>query len=142
MKRKIITVTMIMLVFAGISFAQDRQGDPSKTLDRINASRCMTINGATTAQSVVEAIIGPGITYSNVSAQGIFAANPSLASIGFFQGADCVPLGFNEGIILSSGTIGNAIGPNIYSEATAELGLPGDPDLNALIPNYITYDAS
>lgn len=149
MKKTFIPVLMF-IVMLGLSFIcihadNDTQGritSPSKTLDEILQSKCMTILGAEDPESVIETILGEGIVYSNVMAQGIFSADPSEASIGFFSGADCVPLGFDEGIILSSGTVGNAMGPNESSAMTAVLGLPGDPDLEALIPGFSTYDAS
>jgi hypothetical protein len=90
---------------------------------------------------VVEALLGAGVTYSNVTYQGILSNDPLVASIGAFSGSDCVPLGFNEGIMLSSGLVGNAVGPNVSAGTSANLLLPGDPDLQTLIPQTLN-DAS
>ncbi len=51
-------------------------------------------------------------------------------------------VGFNNGIILSSGNIANVIGPNQSDGITVNNGLPGDSDLDGLIQNYVTYDAT
>ncbi len=114
------------------------------TMEQIQ-NRCLSLHGADgvqlTVEDIVEFILGPGISYSNVSAQGIFG-DASEASIGVFSNGDCVPLMFDEGVILSSGTLANVMGPNTSSETSASLGLPGDADLNGLIPGYETYDAS
>ena len=94
------------------------------------------LNGTTvTPNDLVEEIIGSGITYSNVSYTG---GNPAsgLFSSGFTGG-----IGLDDGVILSSGLAINVIGPNASSGISSSNGLPGDSDLNALIPQT-TYDAS
>lgn len=114
------------------------------TMEQIQ-DRCLSLLGADgdeiSVTDIVEFILGPGISYSNVTSQGIFG-DASQASIGIFSNGDCVPLEFEEGIILSSGTVANVMGPNTSGSTSAALGLPGDPDLEALIPGHNTYDAS
>lgn len=50
-------------------------------------------------------------------------------------------ISIESGIVLSSGFIDNAIGPNVSSGISGTLNLPGDSDLNALIPQS-TLDAT
>lgn len=134
---------LLSLVFV-VALAQERKGTPSKTMEQIQ-NKCMTITGADgtvlTVNDIVEAILGEGISYSNVTYQGTLG-DASQASLGVFSGANCVPLGFDTGIMLSSGTVGNAMGPNTSGSTSAGLGLPGDPDLAGLIPGYSVFDAS
>ena len=47
----------------------------------------------------------------------------------------------DSGVILSSGTPSNIIGPNVLDGITTDNGEAGDPDLDGLIPGYNTYDA-
>ena len=137
------TLLAFLLLLSGFSMAQQRTGSVSKTEKQIQ-SGCLNLTPADNnlnINSIIENIIGPGIAFSNVRFQGK-TGNIQNASIGLFSGGDCVPLGFNEGIILSSGTIGNVMGPNQYHNITAELNLPGDEDLDKLIPGYQTFDAT
>ncbi len=92
------------------------------------------LNSGLTPTNLVTALLGPGITVSNVTFTGANVA------AGTFSGGTGI-IGFESGIMLSSGNIALAVGPNSQDAATANNGLGGDPTLNALIPGYITYDA-
>jgi len=81
------------------------------------------------------AVGGGGITVTNITVNGV------SDSIGTFNGGTGI-IGFESGIILSSGDIKNVIGPNKLGSITAINNWPGDVDLDALIPGYNTYDAS
>ena len=78
---------------------------------------------------------GGGITVSNITINGV---NDSM---GIFNGGTGI-IGFDSGIILSSGDIKNVIGPNKESSITTTNNWPGDANLDALIPGYNTHDAS
>ena len=91
--------------------------------------------GNRTPDDLVRAIVGAGIVVSNVQFRGV------LVSAGTFTNAQSV-IGFDEGIILSSGDIANVIGPNQLSNATRQNGLPGDTDLDSLILGFTTLDAT
>ena len=94
------------------------------------------IDGTTvTPTDMVESIIGIGVTYSNVSYTGADTAS------GLFVGGTSAGLGLDDGVILSSGYAIHAVGPNQSGSITGNLGLPGDSDLDALIPQS-TNDAS
>ncbi len=88
-----------------------------------------------TPEDLVNKLLGNGISVSNISYTG--ADN----SAGTFNGGTGI-IGFEEGIVLSSGNISNVIGPNTSDGITGDNALPGDADLNTLIPGYTTYDST
>lgn len=90
---------------------------------------------AATAAELLHCLLGPNITVTNAT----LIAAPQAA--GTFVGALGV-LGFDQGIILSSGDINTLTGPNTGdATSTANTGI-GDPDLQSLVPGYTTYDAA
>ena len=79
-------------------------------------------------------ILGAGVTIQNVTFTGASVA------AGTFQGGTGI-IGFESGIVLSSGDMNSVVGPNVNdSTSTMNAGL-SDPDLAALIPNYTVYDS-
>jgi len=134
--------TFLFSILFLVAMAEERKAGPAKTIEDIQG-RCITVTGAADAAAVdalVASLLGAGVSYSNVTFQATLG-NAAQASIGTFSGADCVPLGFDAGIILSSGTLANAIGPNNANNTSAILGLPGDAALTALSGNT-TFDAT
>ena len=119
-----------------------RTPGPSKTFNPGGrASISVTpLDGSTTPEDLVEKILGPGITYSNVTFVGTDGTGTSSA--GLFSGGNQAGMDIDDGIMLSSGYIQNAIGPNTSDKISKNLGLSGDSDLDALIPGYTTYDAT
>ncbi len=91
--------------------------------------------GGVTPTDLVNNLLGPGVTISNVTYNG------APAAAGTFSGGTGI-IGFENGIILSSGKISTVIGPNDVPDATTSWGTAGDPDLNTLIPGYTTFDAA
>lgn len=89
---------------------------------------------AQSAEQVGQQLVGTGVNISNVSYTGANVA------VGTFAGATGV-LGFDEGIILSSGNIASVPGPNNTNSVTTANGRPGHPDLT-LLAGYATYDAA
>lgn len=88
-----------------------------------------------TAEELVESLLGGGVEVMNVQLTGV------NVSSGYFTGGENI-IGFEEGIILSTGSVHNVVGPNTSNEISRNNGLPGDSDLNALIPGYSTFDAT
>jgi PKD repeat protein len=66
--------------------------------------------------------------------------NGAPVAVGFFDGS-ATSLGINAGIMLTSGSISNAVGPNSWSGITQDNEMPGSPDLDAL-SGYSTFDAA
>jgi len=62
------------------------------------------------------------------------------AAAGTFAGGTGI-IGFESGIMLSSGNIAFVPGPNTQDDASGVNAGIGDPDLNGLIPGYTTFDA-
>ena len=50
-------------------------------------------------------------------------------------------LGFNDGVVLSTGCVPNLVGPNLSEGITCSHGNPGDADAETLT-NTVTYDAT
>lgn len=71
------------------------------------------------AQNLVKKILGAGVTVSNVSFTG--TANSAATFLG---GSGII--GFEDGIVLSTGAAANVIGPNVSSGITEVLGTSGD----------------
>ncbi len=89
-----------------------------------------------TAQEIVDILLGTGVTVSNISITG------DLRAIGSFVDETRDSIGISEGVILSSGNIADATGPNTEDGKTSSFGTPGDADLNALLPSgQTTNDA-
>lgn len=87
----------------------------------------------TPQQLVQNYLVGSGITVSNVTFNG---SSTSITSnqVGTFAtaGAATNQLGLSGGILMTSGKASLAIGPNTLAGAGAQIGGPGDPDLNTL----------
>lgn len=75
-------------------------------------------------------LLGSGITASNIVFKGT-----SSVQLGFFDGTNS-NVGINQGIIISTGDIGDAIGPNKSGSTSTDadniLQNPSDPDLNLI----------
>jgi gliding motility-associated-like protein len=86
------------------------------------------------ATDLAEALVGSGVTISGATMTCPFV------SAGKFDGtASALPI--DSGIMLASGAINTAIGPNDDPGAGTDEGFPGDPDLDALPGVLNTNDA-
>jgi hypothetical protein len=83
------------------------------------------IGGTVTPTTMAQKLAGPGVTLSTITYSG--ANNAS----GEFSGGTGI-IGFEDGIVLTSGSATNVIGPNSADNITAVNGTSGDPDLEAL----------
>jgi|GEM_PF-1252240 len=92
------------------------------------------LNNVLTPQQLVNRLLGSGVSAFNVTYTG------SNNAAGSFCGGTGI-IGFQNGIVLTSGSAINVIGPNNSPDASTDNGLPGDPALDALIPGYQTFDA-
>lgn len=149
--KKILTVLLSFLIVAAI--AQQREYDPAKPKVPINERQCPSFvftpldNITVTPTTLVQQILGPGISFSNVLFTGIALGDPLpgvpyvYASAGLFTGGIDAGIEMESGIVLSSGFISNAVGPNANGGITGQLGLPGDPALTA-IAGFTTNDAT
>ncbi|MGB1263816.1 MAG: choice-of-anchor L domain-containing protein [Cognaticolwellia sp.] len=88
-----------------------------------------------TASDLVDNILGSGITTSNLL--NIGDAN----AFGTFTGGLSAGIGFDSGIMLATGDVNNAVGPNTEDDITTNFGTAGDTDLTA-IAGGATFDAA
>lgn len=95
----------------------------------------LTVNPSVTAAALAEKLVGKGITISNVKFQGAEAAK------GIFSGGTGI-IGFEEGIILSTGKAADVVGPNNKSDTSTNNETNGDADLEKLMNNAKTNDAA
>lgn len=95
----------------------------------------LTDAGLTPAQFAQE-LVGPGVTIDASSAT--YTGHPSAA--GTFTGGGGI-IGFESGIILSSGNIASIVGPNESPNTTGAMFTDGDDDLSAL-SGFATFDAA
>ncbi len=104
------------------------------------ASAQLTVSQTgTVAQWVQNVLLGPGISVSNISYTG------SSLSIGTFStGNTPTNLGFASGMILSSGKVTDAPGPNNSGGKSTNTGGGGDANLAALINTTVSnvHDAA
>jgi hypothetical protein len=89
--------------------------------------------GLTPAQ-LAAGLVGDGVIVSNVTYTGL------PQSAGMFIGGNGI-IGFDQGLILSTGRISGVIGPNTADFYSGEFGLPGDADLSTL-SGFTTFDAA
>jgi len=92
------------------------------------------LNSGFTASDLAQTLVGQGVTVSNVTYTGANRAG------GKFSGGTGI-IGFEEGIILSSGDIANVVGPNSGDATSKNNGEAGDSDLNTL-SGFTTHDAA
>jgi len=89
-----------------------------------------------TAEELVSQIMGEGVQITGVRYYG------SDNAAGTFETDDSEIVGFNSGIILSSGDAKGVDGPNSDSGYTSSNDREGDQYLDLLIPGYETYDST
>ena len=92
--------------------------------------------GGPTAAQLAQTLVGPGVTVNSASFSGSNAAG------GLFQDP-AASVGLASGIVLSTGDVHSVIGPNTAESTTTQFGLPGDPQLDALLSGgLVTRDAT
>jgi hypothetical protein len=102
----------------------------SSTLVR---AQVLEVTSETTPENMVEILIGSGLSYNNVVYTG-----GGMSRGNFWGGPGNI--GVSNGIILTSGHVTVAPGPNNSGGAGFDSNQPGDPDLNT-IAGVSTYDA-
>jgi hypothetical protein len=95
------------------------------------------LTGAVTPTDMVTSLLSgsSGITVSNVAYSGANGAS------GLFGGGTGI-IGFETGVLLTSGSASNVIGPNNADSAGTDNGVAGNAALDALVPGYSTFDTA
>lgn len=94
----------------------------------------LTTTASSDANLLANTLVGAGITVSNAT-----LVCPEGAS-GTFSNGGSTNIGLNDGVLLGSGLISDAIGPNDAPGTTTNFGAAGDADLTAL-SGFPTNDA-
>ncbi|MGB2696172.1 MAG: choice-of-anchor L domain-containing protein [Dehalococcoidia bacterium] len=92
------------------------------------------LTGALTPDDLANDLVGGGLTISNVVYTG------SDIAAGTFSGGTGI-IGFESGVVLGSGGIGDVPGPNVSDGTTTNNPTAGDADLDALTSSS-TFDAA
>jgi hypothetical protein len=121
-----VVIVALVLSILGFSVSSIKASPGLATVD---------LDTGITATDLVNTLLGSGVTVSNVTYTGINRA------AGTFSGGTGI-IGFESGIILSTGDIADVVGPNEWPGITTDNGQPGDSDLDSLIPGYATFDAA
>ncbi len=96
----------------------------------------LTVSGAKTPTELVEdVLLGTGVTASNITYTGAVAARGEFNSVNS-------NIGFDGGVILTSGGITNAVGPNNAGNRSLNNFQLGDPDIDAIIFPTTSRDAA
>ena len=98
---------------------------------QINAQ--LTVTAELDDETFIYSLAGPGIVVSGIE------RNCAEGASGFFNSMDA-NVGIENGMLLTSGSADNAIGPNNTGSTTMYNGTDGDDDLTAAA-GYLTYDA-
>lgn len=98
------------------------------------ALKTKSANGGLTATGIASILTGQGATITNVKITG------SDVAIGSFSEGSS-NLGVTSGVILSTGDISDAIGPNNSAGSGVGLGTDGHPALDAIVDPLETFDA-
>ncbi len=101
----------------------------------VSKAQLTTSTAMTPTQLVQNVLLGTGITATNITYTGAPLAR------GTFNGT-ASNLGLSTGVILCTGHISNAVGPNNNSGITNVNGFPGDADLNIITSPALSHDAS
>jgi len=108
----------------------------------------LTVSTNSTAQQLAQLLVPPWVTVTNATYTGAIVAR------GTFTGGNGCGLPIDSGVILSTGYITNAVGPNDDDGSIAggwpdnpengpsHLGQPGDTNLTDLVGGGATYDAA
>ena len=99
-------------------------------------------NAQTPAALVQSVLLGPGVTVSNITFNGV-PANTITEQVGSFNGVNTT-LGMAQGLILATGDVMNAAGPNNSGSSSMGGGNfgQGDPDLAVLSSPQTVNDAA
>ena len=120
MRNKLSAVSCLLFLSAGAAFS-------------ITTTNLTSV----TPTQLAQMLVGAGVTISNVTFTGANVAG------GSFTGGLADGLGIESGVILSSGNIALAAGPNTDDGATGLNNTPGDANLNTIVgADHTTFDAA
>ena len=99
------------------------------------------VNASTNSLSqIIQSLVGSGITISNIQTNLPDTSTTNIC--GSFSCGSAANLGMESGFILTTGTVGNAKGPNVSSSTSMDNFLPGSSLLAPLTGGGDGFDAS
>lgn len=98
-----------------------------------HSAQALTLNASGDATALATALAGAGVTISNATLIG------ATGQQGTFSGGAAAGIGIESGVILTSGAIANAQGPNNSDSTSTATGTGGDAQLTVLSGNQ-TFD--
>ncbi|MDM7914196.1 MAG: choice-of-anchor L domain-containing protein [Candidatus Eisenbacteria bacterium] len=129
-------LALVLLMILSPSFSLARTAPPPRpTGTNYTPLRGGIATPTTNVTELLQCLLGPDIVVENA----VLSAAPDAA--GTFVNALGV-IGFDQGILLSSGDVRTLNGPNSGDATSTISATPGDPDLDGLIPGYTTFDAA
>ncbi len=101
----------------------------------------LQITPQTNATQLAQYLVGDGVLISNITING------SPLSTGYFKNLGGTQLGLDSGIVMSTGRVltssgGTGLNGPATAFASTDLGLAGDPQLDALLNNQSTQDVT
>ncbi|MEO5675363.1 MAG: choice-of-anchor L domain-containing protein, partial [Chitinophagales bacterium] len=97
------------------------------------------------AQLVVTSSIDPDLLAQKLVGGGVTVSNATIITVGdaagYFSQTN-TNIGIDSGILLTSGSVNNAPGPNTLASTTTDNNANGDAQLDALIVPYLSQDAT
>ena len=120
-------------ILAGITGSGGAGGGVRRKL--ADFTQLQDLTSSLTKDDLVDIILGPDTPFQVVDCQ-YFGAD---IATGAFTGGD---IGFEAGIVLTTGSVANVQGPNDSPSTTQNNNLPGDAQLSDLIGGATTNDAS
>ena len=133
------------LIFTSFSlFSQTSLRQPDYNVNNAKATNFLVINPINNLSLIANYLSGPGVTISNVK----FNGNDTVITgnmIGYYEFSGLTPsFGIDTGIIISTGSVSGAMGPNNTASMTtpADTIIYLDSTLQSLIPNHILTEAA
>jgi hypothetical protein len=98
------------------------------------AVKTKSLNEGLTHDQVASAFTGAGAVITNIKITG------SNLSVGTFTEGEGI--GLTNGVVLSTGDVADAVGPNGSQSTGDQLGTAGAPALDAIVSPFVTHDAA
>jgi hypothetical protein len=137
--RTLTSLGIAVLVLAATALAQNRpqnvpvgQTVPAKIIPSGGAGYSTTDLSTVSPAALAGSLVGAGVTVSNVSIISDGTNPADNVAIGAFSNGSDLGIGIDSGIVLSSGDIATAVGPNSADNLGTNNSTGADPDLQAI----------
>ena len=127
-RRRTVALFASIAVFAAFAIIRPMAADASP------GQSVSSIADGITPADMVNTLLGGGVTTSNITYTGDNNAAGTFAGMG--------AVGFDSGVLLSTGAAADVVGPNQSDETGTIFDTPGDTDLDPIVTPLTTQDAS